>query len=193
MKIVTNALPRTGFFLAGALILTVGLTAALPAAAHVSLSIQYSSGQPAFVVVPGTPVYYGGAPGCDIYRYGGSYYARYGGSWYRGSCCPGEFRPIARRAVPRVVLSVIISPDRRGHRYDRRGYRDDYYRDGYRYDRGSRVWQSQDRGEWRVYRVSDQRGPYADDPRWSDEDEYSDDGWNDGGDYRSTCSSGHHR
>lgn len=66
----------------------------------------YFRSQPDVIVVPGSSVYVVEESDCDMFRYGGYWYAENAGYWYRASRYSGPFVAVDVRVVPRPVLTV---------------------------------------------------------------------------------------
>jgi hypothetical protein len=69
--------------------------------------------EPAFVVVPGTQVYYVPGYRYDVYRYGRYYYMNNAGYWYRAKTVRGPFAAVVYERVPGPI--VALPAKYRGH------------------------------------------------------------------------------
>ena len=63
-------------------------------------------GAPAEIVVPNTSVYMVENDQCDMFHYGGAWYAYYSGYWYSANRYDAAFVAIDVRSVPKPVLTV---------------------------------------------------------------------------------------
>lgn len=145
---------RTNLLLLGLAFAVAFVTAAAPAQAGSSVSVNLRIGDPyrgaqiAFTndpdieVVPDTRVYYIRNYDYDMFRYGRFWYVcNDDGMWFRGRAYRGPFFHVGLTTVPRAVVMV---PDRyRGHWRDNPGrgnayghYKQDDRRDGMAMDRG---------------------------------------------------------
>ncbi len=113
---------RTSTLLAAVAFVAVCGSLVRPAAAT-TLNINIGLGNPDFVVVPGSQVYYIHDSDRDIYRYGNRYYVTDGRTWYRCRTTSGPFRSFNSRYLPREVSRGRAIHDRRGGnaRYNEHG------------------------------------------------------------------------
>lgn len=93
------------------------------------------SGEPTFVLVPGTNTYwYDNTTGeVSLYRFGDMYYLTSGNAWYRGHDYEGPFRAVVSQNVPNDVMTAVEYRHRYGDNRlrSRRGDDDAAYRDRY--------------------------------------------------------------
>ncbi len=94
------------------------LTATVPAAAQVSLSINIGS-YPNFTAVPGYPVYYAPDVGANYFFYDGLYWVLQDDNWYSSSWYNGPWDSVGPMYVPTYVLQVPVRYYRRPPQYFR--------------------------------------------------------------------------
>jgi hypothetical protein len=83
------------------------LTATVPAAAQLSISINIGS-YPEFMAVPGYPVYYAPDVGGNYFFYDGLYWVYQDDNWYSSSWYNGPWESVGPMYVPIYVLQIPV-------------------------------------------------------------------------------------
>ena len=84
---------------------------AVPAYAQVRVGIDigiHLPGPPAFVAIPGAPVYYAPRAPANVFFYGQHYWAFANGGWYFGPTWNGPWAVVQPTHVPAPLLGVPV-------------------------------------------------------------------------------------
>ncbi len=84
---------------------------AMPAHAQVRVGVNIGinlPGPPAFVVVPGTPVYYAPQAPANVFFYANQYWVLVNGAWYVGPIWNGPWAVVPPAYVPAPILYVPV-------------------------------------------------------------------------------------
>lgn len=90
----------------GAFLVLVGPTA-VHGEVHVDIGIHLPLA-PAFVVIPGQPVYYAPHASANVFLYANQYWAFADGGWYVGASWNGPWVVVAPAYVPAPILRVPV-------------------------------------------------------------------------------------
>src|SRR5437667_12828278 len=74
---------------------------------RVDIGIQLPA-PPAFVVIPGMPVYYAPSTPANVFFYGHQYWAFQSGGWYFGQSWNGPWAVVEPARVPAPILQVPV-------------------------------------------------------------------------------------
>src|SRR2546426_2114608 len=90
-----------------AALLTISVAGSIQAQVRVDVGIHLPA-PPAFVVIPGMPVYYAPSTPANVFFYAHQYWAFESGGWYVGPSWNGPWAGVAPMYVPAPILQVPV-------------------------------------------------------------------------------------